>query len=228
MKIKKIEIQPFIPLGIWPQVTSGFMRAEASVRPHLAQYRAQQAVRHPGFFPPTQGPLALTCTPLVPSSTSSHFLCRAQFKCCLSDPTGWSQAVTCHPSVFKPAVSMGDKRLFPWGNARKWCKMGVFFCSGGKGVGVIIHLLPKSLVESGGGITSSITSSGITLQVCTPAVASRPSHRWGRRQGEKSPQKEVDTGRCKAGTLKVQRYIWGTATIAETNSSWHGYLCRYC
>ena len=82
--------------------------------------------------------------------------------------------------------------------------MGVFFCSGGKGAGVFIHLLQKPLVELGRGITSSITSSGITLQVCTPAVARRPSHRWGRRQGEKSPQKEVDTGCCKVGTLKVR------------------------
>ena len=66
--------------------------------------------------------------------------------------------------------------------------MGVFSCSGGKGAEVFIHLLWKCLVESGRGVTSSITASGVTLQGCTPALASRPSHRWGRRQGEKSPR----------------------------------------
>ena len=44
--------------------------------PHLAQCRAEPAVRHPGFSPPTQGPLTPTCTPLVPSWASSHAPCQ--------------------------------------------------------------------------------------------------------------------------------------------------------
>ena len=42
------------------------------------------------------------------------------------------------------------------------------------------------------------------LRVCTPAVASGPSHRRGRRQGEKSPQIELGTSNRKVGTPKVR------------------------
>lgn len=87
------------------------------------------------------------------------------------------------------------------GNGVKWEH---FPARGGKRAGVLVHLLLKSLVKSGRGIPSSIISSGVTLQVCTPAVAGRPSHRRGRRQGEKSPQIELGTSIHKVGTPKVR------------------------
>ena len=82
--------------------------------------------------------------------------------------------------------------------------MGVFSCSGGRGAEVFIHLLWKCLVESGRGVTSSITASGVTLQGCTSALASRPSTGGGGEAGREEPQIEVDAGSCKVGTLKVR------------------------